>query len=397
MEQAKYLIVGGGLAADGAVEGIRQLDPQGRIIVLAAEPDPPYTRPWLSKGLWSGKPYERVFRGTDAKGADVRLGRRAARLEPQAKRVVDEVGNEFGYERLLLATGGRVRRMAFGGDEVLYFRTLADYRRLRRQTNAGDHFAVIGGGFIGTEIAAALSSQGKQVTLIFPHQTLAERVFPRPLAEFVSFYYAEKGVALRPGASVSDVRRTSAGLEVELKDASGRPEALRVDGVVAGIGIVPDVDLAESAGLTCEDGIVVDRLLRTSHPDVFAAGDVASFVSEALGRRMRVEHEDNALTMGRQAGRNMAGAAEPYTHLPYFYSDLFDLGYEAVGDLDPRLTVVSDWAEPYRKGVVYYTESGRVRGVLLWNVWDQVPAARALIRAGDRMAAGDLPGRIPIG
>jgi NADPH-dependent 2,4-dienoyl-CoA reductase/sulfur reductase-like enzyme len=393
----RYVIAGGGLAADAAVDGIRQVDADGPITVISAEPDPPYTRPWLSKGLWFGKPYAGVFRGTESKGAEVRLGRRVVRLDLDAKQVVDDVGGAHRYDRLLLATGGRVRRMDFGGEDVIYFRTLGDYRRLQRMTRDGERFTVIGGGFIGSEIAAALARTGKVVTMVYPQAVLGDRIFPRDLAEHVSFYYQEKGVALRPDTTVIDVRRRGKGVEVLVKSSSGREDWIESDGVVAGLGILPDVALAEEAGLACDNGIVVDSLLRTSRPEVFAAGDVASFISPALGRRMRVEHEDNALMMGKQAGRNMAGAEEPYRHLPYFYSDLFDLGYEAVGDLDSRLEVHADWSERFRKGVIYYSDSRRVRGILLWNVWDRVPAARTLIESGSRLRPEDLPGRIEMG
>jgi hypothetical protein len=152
-----------------------------------------------------------------------------------------------------------------------------------------------------------------------------------------------------------------------------------VDAIVAGIGIAPNLDLAKAAGLEVEDGVVVDDHLRTSKPDVYAAGDVARFTAPALGVRMRVEHEDNALTMGKATGRAMAGDTTPYAHLPFFYSDLFELGYEAVGEMDPRGELLSDWKVPFREGVVYYLSGGRVRGVLLWNTWEQVDAARALI------------------
>ncbi len=165
--------------------------------------------------------------------------------------------------------------------------------------------------------------------------------------------------------------------------------------MVAGLGIIPSVELPRAAGLAVENGVVVDELLRTSQPDVFAAGDVAAFNSPALGRRIRVEHEDNANTMGRQAGRSMAGQAEPYHHLPFFYSDLFDLGYEAVGEVDSRLETVVDWQEPYKTGVVYYLKEGRVRGVLLWNVWEQVEAARRLIAEPGPFRPEDLKGRLP--
>lgn len=164
---------------------------------------------------------------------------------------------------------------------------------------------------------------------------------------------------------------------------------------MAGIGIQPDVELARQAGLAVDNGIIVDEFLRTSHPSIYAAGDVAAFVNPAIGNRIRVEHEDNALTMGRAAGRAMAGQAEPYDHLPFFYSDLFELGYEAVGEVDARLETVADWIEPFRQGVVYYLRGQRVRGVLLWNVWGQVEAARRLIAMPGPFRPADLKGRLP--
>ena len=167
------------------------------------------------------------------------------------------------------------------------------------------------------------------------------------------------------------------------------------DAVVAGIGIQPNVELAQAAGLEVDNGIRVDRGLRTSHPDIYAAGDVANFYNPALDQRLRVEHEDNANTMGRLAGQAMAGRTVSYDHLPSFYSDLFELGFEAVGEVDARLETVADWKEPYREGVVYYLRDGRVRGVLLWNVWEQVDSARKLIAEAGPFRAEDLRGRLP--
>jgi 3-phenylpropionate/trans-cinnamate dioxygenase ferredoxin reductase component len=157
---------------------------------------------------------------------------------------------------------------------------------------------------------------------------------------------------------------------------------------------VPNTELASAAGLLVDDGVVVNEHLQTSQGDIFAAGDVARFEAPALGMRMRVEHEDNALTMGHAAGRAMAGDRSPYTHLPSFYSDLFDLGYEAVGAMDPQGDTVADWKNAFREGVVYYLSGGRVRGVLLWNTWGQVDAARALIADPGPFGASDLKGRI---
>jgi NADPH-dependent 2,4-dienoyl-CoA reductase/sulfur reductase-like enzyme len=163
---------------------------------------------------------------------------------------------------------------------------------------------------------------------------------------------------------------------------------------VAGLGIVPNTALAEQAGLKVNDGIVVYELLRSSHEDIYAAGDVANFYSAALDRHMRVEHEDNAKVMGELAGRNMAGQSDIYSHQPYFYSDLFDLGYEAVGELDSSLDIVEDWQETFRKGVIYYLRDGRVRGVLLWNTWGQVADATQLIAEKAQHDRSSLPGLI---
>ena len=169
---------------------------------------------------------------------------------------------------------------------------------------------------------------------------------------------------------------------------------MTADAVVAGLGIIPNSDLAQAAGLAVDDGILVDERLRTAHPDVFAAGDVARFPAPGLGKNIRVEHEDNAVSMGRAAGRAMAGDTATFTHLPFFYSDLFDLGYEAVGETDPRGETFADWKIPFREGVVYYLGGGRVRGVLLWNTWGQVDAARTLIAEPRRIETRDLVGRL---
>jgi 3-phenylpropionate/trans-cinnamate dioxygenase ferredoxin reductase component len=165
--------------------------------------------------------------------------------------------------------------------------------------------------------------------------------------------------------------------------------------LVAGIGIQPNVELARAAGLEVDDGIRVDRGLRTSHPDVYAAGDVANFYNPALDQRLRIEHKDNANTIGRLAGQAMAGRTVSYGHLPFFYSDLFELGFEAVGEVDARLETVADWKEPYREGVVYYLRAGRVRGVLLWNIWEQMGVARSLIAEPGPFRPEDFKGRLP--
>jgi NADPH-dependent 2,4-dienoyl-CoA reductase/sulfur reductase-like enzyme len=391
MPHYPYLIIGGGMTAAAAIHGIREVDPTGAIGVIGLDPHPPYQRPLLSKGLWKGKPLERVWIDIASQVADLHLGRTAQTLDAAHKRVMDDQGTIYTFERLLLATGGTPRRFGWGGDDVIYYRTLDDYQRLRDLTEQGQRFAVIGGGFIGSEIAAALAMNGKEVVMLFPDAGIGERVFGPDLSAFVTEYYRQRGVEVLAGETAQSLERR--GGQVVLQTASGRE--LLVDGVVAGIGIEPNSELAQAAGLEVDNGVVVDALLRTSHLDIYAAGDVANFANPALGKRMRVEHEDNANTMGRQAGRSMAGDPVPYDHLPFFYSDLFDLGYEAVGELDARLEIIADWKEPFREGVLYYLRDGRVRGVLLWNVWEQVDAARRLIDEPGPFQSNNLIGRLP--
>lgn len=391
MNRYDYLIIGGGMTADAAARGIRELDTKHSIGIISADPHPPYNRPPLTKGLWKGDAADTVWRHTDDTGADLRLNRRAVRLDVGMKRVTDDQGDAYGYQRLLLATGGEPRRLPNTPTGVIYFRTLADYRQTRLLVDHSARFVVLGGGFIGAEIAAALRMQERDVTMIVPEQGVGARVFPADLANFVAGYYREKGVVVHLGDSVSKIEARSGRFTVHAK-AAGEIES---DAVVAGLGIVPNVDLAKQAELAVEDGILVDDRLRTNRPEIYAAGDVARFHNPALGKRIRVEHEDNANTMGKMAGQNMAGADNAYDHLPFFYSDLFDLGYEAVGEVDSRHQTVADWKTEFREGVVYYLDSGRVRGVLLWNTWGQVDAARALIAEPGPFTAESVKGRLP--
>jgi 3-phenylpropionate/trans-cinnamate dioxygenase ferredoxin reductase subunit len=391
MSDFKYLIVGAGMTADAAVQGIRELDPTGSIGLIGAETEAPYSRPPLSKALWKGKPVSRIWRYTEKHGVNLLLGRSVERVDPKAQVVVDDRGEAYGYDRLLLATGGRPRRLPFGGDQIIYYRTVADFRRLWDMAQVGESFAVIGGGFIGAEIAAALALNGKQVHLLFPEPGIGGRVFPAELGRYLVDYYREHGVVVQPATRVTGISAVDGHTRVQT--SAGEVE---VDGVVAGLGLEPNVELAQAAGLAVDNGIVVDEFLRTTQPNIFAAGDVAAFYSPLLDKRLRVEHEDNALTMGKHAGRNMAGQRASYTHLPFFYSDLFELGYEAVGEIDARLDTLVDWKDPYREGVIYYHDRERVRGVLLWNTWDQVENARRLIAARQPAAAGALQSLAPV-
>ena len=390
MNYYKYLIIGGGLAGDAATRGIRELDADGTIGMISMEPDPPYMRPNLSKGLWKGRPVEKIWRKTEERGTKLHLNCKVTHIDPNEKRIRDISSEEYTYDKLLLATGGTPNHLPFGEGNIVYFRTFQDYQHLRQLTQKGNRFVVIGGGFIGSEIAAALASTGQRVTMVFPEDAISEHVFPTDLAKFINEYYRLNGVEVLTGDSVVSVQKE--GDRLIARTGSGR--ILEADGVVAGIGIHPNLDLAKQTGLDVDNGIVVNEQLQTSHPDIYAAGDAANFFHTALGRQTRVEHEDNAVAMGKLAGRNMAGANDVYDHVPMFYSDLFDLGYEAVGEINSKLHSFSDWKEPFKKGVIYYLDDGRVRGVLLWNVWEKVDEARQLLLDTGPFTESDLKGRI---
>jgi len=385
-----YLIIGGGITGAAAVRGIRKVDAEGKIGLLCRESHPPYKRPFLSKALWKDVAYDKVWIKLDAKHVDLHLSTSVARIDRDKKIVVDDRGRAYAYDQLLLATGGETRRLPWPVEGLIYFRDLDDYLKLRVLTERGQRFAVIGGGFIGSEIAAALAMNDKKVSMVFPEDGIGARIFPESLPRFLNDYYRSRGVEVLAGDAVTSIARHGDGYEIRTQAG----EVLHVDGVVVGVGIQCNTGLAQAAGLKTDNGILVDKFLRTDDSAIYAAGDVANFFNPALGRRMRVEHEDNANVMGETAGRNMAGEAAPYRHLPFFYSDMFDLGYEAVGVLNAGMETIEDWREKHRQGVVYYLDEGRVRGILLWNTWGHMEAARALIAEPGPFNTLNLKGRL---
>lgn len=386
MDRFTYLIIGGGMTAAAAAKGIREVDEEGSIAIVSGENRPPYDRPPLTKALWTGKASEDEIWRDVPEDVTFHEGRSIVALDAQGRTATADNGETYEYGKLLLATGGTPRRLPFGEEKIIYYRDFNSYRRLRELTENHDRFAVIGGGFIGSELAAALAMNDKEVTMLFPESGIGARLFPKELAHYLNEYYARQGVEVLKGESVVDVQGEGTALTV-VTDQGRRIEA---NGVVAGIGITPNVALAEKAALKVENGVLVDPSLRTNDDNIYAAGDVANFYDYALQLHRRVEHEDAANSMGRQAGRNMAGAGEDYDYSPMFYSDLFDHGYEAVGVLDSRLKTVADWREENEKGVIYYVDDGRLRGVLLWNVWDKVDEARELIAASNAVDSEPL-------
>jgi 3-phenylpropionate/trans-cinnamate dioxygenase ferredoxin reductase subunit len=397
--QYPYIIVGGGLAGASAVEGIRSNDRESPILLLSRENHPPYNRPPLSKDLWFGKTTldkipaheESYYRDNNV---ELALRREGVELDSVRRRLWDDRGTMYEYGRLLLATGGFPRRLNVPGAEhesIRYFRYLEDYLALQERIERLRHVMVVGGGFIGMELAAALRHAGKDVTLIYPEPYPLRRVLPRDLALFVADYYRQKGVETISDEAIT--RLEDQGGEVMAHTAGGNLVTTQL--VVAGVGITPATDLAEAAGLEVGNGIEVDEYGRTSDPYIYAAGDVAEFPSIPLGQRMRVEHWDHSIQHGKAAGANMAGANRPYTHLPFFYSDLFDLGWEAVGEVDAELETHAVWKQEYREGVVYYLRDDVVRGALLWNVWGAVDWARGLIQEAKPMTREQREAALP--
>lgn len=392
-----YVIVGGGLAGASAIQGIRELDTQGSIRLIGEETHLPYDRPPLSKKLWFGKArVEDIFihdqRFYDDLGVSMMLGTRVVKLDTKEKSITVANGERYGFGKLLLATGTKPRQIAIPGGElegICYYRTLDDYLRIKSEAKARHSVLIVGGGFIGSELAAALNSR-LEVTMIFPSATLCRRVFPEKLGLAVQQHFQERGIRVIPSDFPTAISKS--GDKFRTETASGK--SLESDLVIIGIGVDPSIGLAQGAGLEVGNGIVVNEYLESSHPDIHAAGDNAFFPYWALGHDMRIEHWDNALSQGNLAGRNMAGAHEAFTYQPYFFSDLFEFGYEATGEVDTSLETFADWQKENHTGVIYYLRDERVRGVMMCNVWDRLDAARELIRKHERVSPESLRGAI---
>ena len=393
MKKYKYIVIGGGMTGSSAVMGIRKNDPDGNIALFSQEPYKPYNRPPLTKGLWDGKDLKDIMRPIEKYDVDLFLQTIIVKIIPDEKIIKTDTGEEFQYEKLLIATGGNPIKLPETPEGVIFYRTREDYQTLKEKTETKKTFCVIGGGFIGSEITAALIKNGKRVTMMFPEVGISGLRFPDDLAEFLNDYYREKGAIVLNGYLVEGIVKQEENFLVKYrqKDRDDICEK-EFDAVIVGIGIKPDLKLAQDAGLEVNDGIVVNQYLQTSDPDIFAAGDVAYFENKGLGKRMRVEHEDNANTMGMLAGKNMSGDMEIYDHMPFFYSDLFDLGYEAVGEMNKDYQIYSDWIEPFRKGTIFYLKDNKIRGLIFWNLWGKVDKGRELIREGKEYQIDELEG-----
>jgi 3-phenylpropionate/trans-cinnamate dioxygenase ferredoxin reductase subunit len=336
MDPIKYLLIGGGLASSQAAKQLRQLDPQATITLVTEDPHEPYDHPPLSKDFLRGEmPKEKVFFDDpsfyEAQKIDLKLGMAVTKLSPSSKTATLANGSTVRYDKALIATGGRPVHLKIPGavlPGVHYLRTLNDAMALSAAATPGSFAVLIGAGFIGVEVAASLAQRGVQVTVIETGPHIWPRFADETLAGAIQGHCAAKGIAFRTGESVTEIQQQNKRLAVRLKSGAVLP----CNFVCIGVGILPNVELAQQAGLTVANGIVVDEYLQTSQTDIYAAGDVANYVDPLFGKRRRVEHWGHAEYSGQLAGYNMAGARRPYDLLTYVWSDIFDLHLEFAGD-----------------------------------------------------------------
>jgi 3-phenylpropionate/trans-cinnamate dioxygenase ferredoxin reductase subunit len=402
VDERVFVIVGASLAGAKAAEALREAGFAGGIVLLGEETERPYERPPLSKGYLQGKDPRDGAYVHDADwyakhDVTLRLGVRVTALDPAAHELTIDGVETLRYDKLLLATGSRVRQLHVPGADlpgVRYLRTLSESEELLEGLRDGGNVVVIGAGWIGLETAAAARTHGAPVTVVELDRLPLRKVLGDEVAAVFAELHRAHGVEFRFGAGVRSFRATAGRLSaVVLDDGTELPADL----AVVGVGIVPATELAETSGLTVDDGIVTDAALRTSDPDVHAAGDVASTQSPLLGRRIRVEHWSNAFNGGAAAGRSMAGEEVVYDRVPYFFTDQYDLGMEYAGWVEPDgydqvvfrgdPSIVDGKAPEF---VAFWVKGGRVLAGMNVNVWDVQDDIQRLVRAGHSGTAVDL-------
>lgn len=387
------VIVGGGLAGAKTVEALREHGYDKRLTLVASEPHLPYERPPLSKSYLAGSAGfdeatvhpEEWYRTNDV---ELRLGERAVSLDAKAHRLTTSDGTSTAYDKLVLATGSVVRHLSLPGADaegVHYLRTVEDSDAIRSHFGAGRHLVIIGGGWIGLEVAAAACGAGTEVTVLEYAELPLLNVLGSELATVFADLHRAHGVQLRLGARIAAIVENQGRVTgVALEDG----EVIAADAVVIGVGVAPDIELATDAGLAVDNGVLVDANLRTSDPDVFAVGDIANHDHPVLGHRVRVEHWANALNQPGAAAATLLGDDTPYTNLPYFYSDQYDLGMEYIGHAPrgsyDRVLVRGDL--PGREFVAFWVDADdRLKAAMNVNVWDVVDEVGPLIAAGERI------------
>jgi 3-phenylpropionate/trans-cinnamate dioxygenase ferredoxin reductase subunit len=384
MPDETFVVVGANLTGGRAVEAMRKEGFDGRIVLIGAEPDLPYERPPLSKEYLRGDlPREKIFikprEWYDEQNIELRLNTTATRIHPSSRTIEVDHGEPASYDKLLIATGGRERRVSVQGSElegVYYLRRIGDSERIAAELQPGRRLVVIGAGFIGAEVAATARGKGLEVTVLEMGDVPLERALGREIGELYARFHREQGV---------DVRTSEA---LECFEGSGRVEravgasgtAYDCDFVVVGVGIEPNVELARDAGLAVDNGIVVDEYCHTSDASIFAAGDVANYYHPVLDQRLRVEHWANAQNQGAAAAKSMLGKQEPYVELPWFWSDQYDLNMQLVGYATEWDEVVIRGEVPSRSFSAFYVKDSQLLATLAVNRFKDIRPSRELIK-----------------
>ena len=345
MSASKYLILGGGMVAGYAAKELasRGVKP-GEVVIISADDALPYERPPLSKGFLSGKENEAEITINNSEwyrehGVAVKLQTVIEDVDLKKKRLRASSGETFDCETLLIATGARARKLDCPGSDlpnVFYLRSMADSRKIRARAAHSKQAVVLGGGFIGMEVASILAQKNVETTLVIREDRVWKRVFTPAMSEFFERYYIARGVRLLKEEGIASLQ---GGSRLNVSLSSGRK--ISCDMVVAGVGASPVTELFGKSGLATENGITVSEYLETNQPGVFAAGDVANYVDKIFEKRRRVEHWDNAVSQGQHWARVVSGEREAFVHVPYFFSDVFDLSYELWGDAEGATQTVA--------------------------------------------------------
>ncbi|KRV48067.1 pyridine nucleotide-disulfide oxidoreductase [Wenjunlia vitaminophila] len=387
-----FVVVGASLAGAKAAEELRERGFDGPVVLIGDEDEPPYERPPLSKGYLRDRQRRDEAFVHDLQwyadhGIELRLGAAVTAIDRDRREVVVQDGERIGYTRLLLTTGASPRRLPVPGadlDGVLYLRRLGDCEAIKEVFRTCSRVALVGGGWIGLEVAAAAREAGLEVAVLEAGELPLLNVLGPRVARVFADLHREHGVDLRPGVRVTGIAAEGGrAVGVELADGS----RVAADAVVVGVGAVPNTALALDAGLQVDNGIVVDAALRTSDPDIHAAGDVANAFHPALGRAVRVEHWANAVHQPVVAARSMLGESASYERVPYFFTDQYDLGMEYAGHVEPGhlddLVVRGDLAA--REFVAFWMAQDRVLAGMNVNVWDVNDSIQRLVRSGARV------------
>jgi 3-phenylpropionate/trans-cinnamate dioxygenase ferredoxin reductase subunit len=377
------VIVGASLAGTKAAEALRKDGYDGRVVLVGEDPNLPYIRPPLSKDYLrgeSGRDQVFVHPATwyEEQRVELELSTIVTAIDHSRGEVAIGDGRRIAFDRLLLATGSRARRLDIPGADlggVLYLRTIEDAEAIRAASGAARRVAVIGGGWIGAEVAASIRQLGPEVAMVAPGSVPLERVLGTEVGTVYRDLHAEHGVELVMGQRVTAFRGQRAVEGVETADGN----TVAADLVVVGVGAAPRTELAVDAGLEVASGVVVNEYLESSVPGIFAAGDVAEAWHPVLEARIRIEHWDNARRQGRAAGRNMLGRAEPYVRMPYFYSDQYDLGMEYTGFAPAWDRVLFRGDPASRQFLAFWIREGRVAAGMSVNTWQVIDAIAALV------------------